>query len=48
MIEKIVKHIKVLWKGVVGISIELAYPLITFSAAAALSFIIYLAFLVKR
>jgi hypothetical protein len=42
MIENIWKYLKVLYKGVIGITIELIYPLITFSVAGIISFVIYL------
>ncbi|HNS32280.1 MAG TPA: hypothetical protein PKN36_04820 [bacterium] len=48
MIEKIWKYIKILYKGIIGIAIELIYPLITFLAAAALSFAIYITLLIKK
>ena len=48
MIERFVKYLKILWKGITGIAVELVYPLITFSAAAILSFSVYLFFLVKK
>ncbi|MCK9265428.1 hypothetical protein M0P98_00845 [bacterium] len=48
MIDNILKYLKVFYKGVLGISIELVYPLITFSVAATISFIIYLIISIKK
>jgi hypothetical protein len=42
MIEKIIKYLKIFYRGIIGITIELIYPLITFFAAAIMSLAIYL------
>ena len=41
---EILKYIKILWKGMTGIGIELMYPVFIFLAAALLSGILYLIF----
>jgi hypothetical protein len=48
MIEKLVKYLKIAYKWIVGVTIELIYPFITFSAAAIICFLLYLTVLVKK
>ncbi len=48
MIEKLWKYIQVLYKGIIGVVIELIYPLIVFSTAAIISFVVYLIILIKK
>ena len=40
--EKLIKYIKILDRWIIGVILEMIYPLITFSAAAFLCFFLYL------
>lgn len=48
MIERLIKYLKITYKWVTGVTIELIYPFITFSAAAIICFLFYLTVLVKK
>ncbi|MDD3726234.1 MAG: hypothetical protein PHI44_03470 [Candidatus Ratteibacteria bacterium] len=48
MMEKLIKYIRIIDRCVVGIILELIYPLITFSAAALLCFLLYLTVFIKK
>jgi len=48
MMKKFVKYLKITYKWITGITIELIYPFITFLAAAIICFLSYLAVLIKK
>ncbi len=41
--ERLIKYFKIAYKWIIGITIELIYPFIAFSAAAIICFLFYLA-----
>ncbi len=46
--DKLIKYIRIIDRWIIGIVLELIYPLITFSAAAVLCFLFYLTVFVKK
>lgn len=48
MMEKLIKYVRIVKRWVVGVILELIYPLITFSTAAALCFLLYLTLFIKK
>jgi hypothetical protein len=48
MIERIIKHTKIVYKWITGLTIELIYPFITFSIAAIICFLFYITVLLKN
>jgi len=48
MKNSILKHLRILSKGIIGISIELGYPVLIVSIALLLSGVLYFAFSLKK
>lgn len=42
MIENIIRYVKVFYKGLIGVCIEIIYPFITFAAAGSICYVVYL------
>jgi len=45
--ERLIKYLKITYRWITGIAIELIYPFITFAAAAIICFLLYLAIIKK-
>lgn len=48
MIEKFLKYLRITYRWVVGVTIELVYPFLTFSFAAIICFLFYLIIFIKK
>ncbi|MCM8777257.1 MAG: hypothetical protein NC905_03210 [Candidatus Omnitrophica bacterium] len=48
MMERLKKYIRIIDRWIIGIVLELIYPLITFSAAAILCFLLYLTVFIRK
>ena len=46
--ERLLKYLKITYRWITGVTIELIYPFVTFTAAAILCFIIYVLFIIKK
>ncbi len=48
MIERLIKYLMITYRWVVGVTIELVYPFITFAAAAIICFLFYITLLFQK
>jgi hypothetical protein len=48
MIERLIKYVKIVYKWMTGVTIELLYPFITFSTSAIICFFFYLIIVAKK
>ncbi|GEM_PF-1387071 len=48
MIERLIKYLQIVYKWVVGVTIELLYPFLTFTVAAIICFLSYLVILIRK
>ncbi len=46
--ERFLKYLKITYRWITGVTIELIYPLVTFTAAAIVCSIIYMLFIIKK
>jgi len=48
VMDKIIKYVRVIDRWVIGVVLELIYPLITFTAAALVCYLMYLTTFIKK
>ncbi|MBN1445616.1 MAG: hypothetical protein JW957_05870 [Candidatus Omnitrophica bacterium] len=46
--ERLLKYLRITYRWIIGVTFELIYPFITFSAAAIVCFLIYMAVIIKK